>query len=195
SERIADLVSGDRSAVASQPVAARARDSGEETVSTEAHAVLRREGEYWTIAYGGDPVRGKNTKGPVCPPTLVRHPGQGFHVLDLAGGEEVGPSPGTAEVAEAGLSAARLGDAGEVLDAAARGAYKRRLQELGEEIEEAERFNDRERAARLKVEVDALVDELSRGIGLGGRGRKSASIPERARLNVTRAIGVVLKKI
>ncbi len=87
------------------------------------------------------------------------------------------------------------GDAGAMLDAEAKAQYKQRLEELREELEEAESFNDPERAARAKEEMDFLVRELSAAVGLGGRDRKAASDSERARVNATRAIRAAVDRI
>src|SRR5262249_59698661 len=84
---------------------------------------------------------------------------------------------------------------GELLDPAARAAYKRRLEDLRETLEEAQGFNDLERAARAEHEIEFLTDELARAVGLGGRSRKAAAAAERARVNVSRTIGAVVKKI
>jgi hypothetical protein len=158
-------------------------------------ASLRKEGEYWTVAHAGTAVRLKDTKGLAYLATLLAHPGREFHVLDLGGGE-AGDVAGSASVAaQAGLRASDLGDAGDVLDANARGAYRRRLDELREELAEAERFNDSGRAERAREEMEFLAGELARGVGLGGRSRKAASAAERARQNVTRAILAVIRKI
>jgi hypothetical protein len=81
-----------------------------------------------------------------------------------------------------------LGDAGALLDAEAKAAYRARLEELRAELEEAEGFNDPERAARARAEREFLTAELARAVGLGGRDRRAASHAERARLNATRAI-------
>jgi non-specific serine/threonine protein kinase len=81
-----------------------------------------------------------------------------------------------------------LGDAGVLLDATAKDAYKARIDGLRTELEEAERFNDPVRAANARAERDLLVRELARAVGLGGRDRRAASHAERARLNATRAI-------
>src|SRR6202521_2907061 len=48
--------------------------------------VFRKEGEYWTVGYGGKSFRLKDTKGLGFLAHLLRHPGTEFHVLDLAGG-------------------------------------------------------------------------------------------------------------
>jgi hypothetical protein len=88
-----------------------------------------------------------------------------------------------------------LGDAGELLDAQAKAAYKARLEELRAELEEAEGHNDPTRAAKARVELDFLVGELARALGLGGRDRRAASHAERARLNATRAIRAAIANL
>jgi len=88
-----------------------------------------------------------------------------------------------------------LGDAGELLDAGAKAAYKARLDQLAAELAEAERFNDPGRAAAATAERDFLVGELARAVGLGGRDRRAASHAERARLNVTRAIRAAMANL
>src|SRR5512135_3467322 len=45
--------------------------------------VFRREGDYWTIAYDAAVVRLKDTKGLRYLESLLRHPGQSFHVAEL----------------------------------------------------------------------------------------------------------------
>jgi hypothetical protein len=155
--------------------------------------VFRREGEYWTVAYQGSVVRLKDAKGLRHLARLLAHPGREFHATDLEAAESQ-PAPaaplGPGGRAECGVLAVRpdLGDAGKMLDATAKAAYRARLDELRAELEEAERFNDPARAAKARVERDFLVGELARAMGLGGRDRRAASYAERARLNATRAI-------
>ena len=48
--------------------------------------VFRKEGEYWTVGYGGKAFRLKDTKGLGYLAHLLRHPAAEFHVLDLVGG-------------------------------------------------------------------------------------------------------------
>jgi hypothetical protein len=140
-------------------------------------ARLRREGDVWTIACGEELTRLKDTKGVGYLAELLRHPGREFHALELGGVEEL-----------------RGGDAGEMLDAEARRAYRERL-DLRAELAEAEAFNDLGRTARLHDEIDMLSTELGRASGLGGRARRAGSEAERARLNVTRAVRAVIKKV
>lgn len=113
--------------------------------------VFRREGEYWFVVFEGDVFRLKDSKGLRYLATLLSNPGQDIHSLHLVGSR-----------------ALPAGDAGEVIDPEARRAYRRRLQDLREELEQAQSWADTERAARVRQEMDALVEELARGEGMGG---------------------------
>ncbi len=141
--------------------------------------LLRREGEYWTLAFEGTSFRLKHLRGLDLIAQLLRNPGSEVHVMDLSG---------------AGLDHA-ASDAGAVLDAKARAQYRGRLEELKEELEEAERLNDRGRSERAREEIEIIGGELASAVGLGGRDRKAASAVERARANVTVAIKLALQKI
>lgn len=140
---------------------------------------LRREGRQWLVTWQGRTARLRHTLGFEYLVTLLREPGRERHALELVAGGA--PVPRSA-----------AGDAGELLDAGARAAYRRRLDDLRVDLAEAETFNDPGRAARAQAEIDALTAELARAVGLGGRSRLAASAAERARLNVTRAIGKVI---
>jgi len=100
-------------------------------------ATFLREGEYWTIAYEGQQLRVKAAKGFQYIADLLRHEGEELHAADLAAGA------GASEPARADLEsvpASKVGDAGELLDAQARGEYKQRLADLRGELEEATRW-------------------------------------------------------
>ncbi|MDP9067116.1 MAG: AAA family ATPase [Actinomycetota bacterium] len=156
---------------------------------------FEREGDFWTVTYHGTTSRLKDSKGLRFLAHLLRNPGAEIHVLDLVAQVE-GQQRDAATVDRAvPLDSDGLGDAGDVLDPAAKAAYKRRLDELQEEIEEAEAFNDPARAERLQDEKDALIQQLAGAVGLGGRDRKAASVAERARVSVTKTIKDALKKI
>jgi len=170
-------------------------------------AIFRKEGEYWTIGYGGKSFRLKDTKGLGYVGHLLRHPAAEFHVLDLAGGiasqreeDEAGQSThglprGDEELGKAGIHIGSLGDAGEMLDEQAKVVYRRRLSELREELEEAKGLGNVDRAEQAEQEIDALTSELSRAVKLGGRNRGAASAPERARQSITKTIKSVLDRI
>jgi hypothetical protein len=88
-----------------------------------------------------------------------------------------------------------LGDVGTLLDATAKAAYQARLAERQAELEEAEHFNDPARVAKSRLEMDFLVAELARAVGLGGKDRRAASHAERARLNASRAIRAAMANL
>lgn len=155
---------------------------------TPTTATMVLEGDWWTVEAGARSVRLRDTKGLRYLAELVSCSPTERHVLDLVDLVEGTP-------AEAGVQRRRLGDAGTMLDAAAKAAYRRRIEELRAEIDDALDAGDDERAARADAEVGALVAELSRAVGLGGRDRRAASVAERARLNVTRALRAAIARI
>jgi tetratricopeptide (TPR) repeat protein len=169
--------------------------------------IFRKEGEYWTVGYGGNTFRLKDTKGLGYIVHLLRHPTVEFHVLDLFGGiasqrdedesnHSVRELPrGAEDLEKAGIHITGLGDAGEMLDDQAKVAYRRRLSELREEFEEAKELGNVERAEHAEQEIDALTKELSRAVGLGGRNRRAASASERARQTITKTIKAVVERI
>ncbi|MBI2911041.1 MAG: transcriptional regulator [Chloroflexi bacterium] len=154
--------------------------------------VFRREGDYWAVTFEGQTVRLRDLKGMRYLASLLTYPGREFHVLDLVAGESGRP----AERREhSGLTVSSDSDAGVLLDAQAKEAYRRRLAEIAEDIEEARAMGDDERAAQAEVERDFLVRELARAVGLGGRDRRVGSASERARASVTRAIRQAMARI
>jgi hypothetical protein len=124
------------------------------TIRAPQKAILRKEGEYWTVGYGRNSFRLKDTKGLGYLAHLLRHPGVEFHVLDLAGGiadkredddssqSASGLPRGDEELEKAGIDAGSLGDAGEMLDDQAKVAYRSRLSQLREELEEAKELGN-----------------------------------------------------
>jgi tetratricopeptide (TPR) repeat protein len=156
--------------------------------------VFRRDGDYWTVALGGDVVRVKDVKGMGYLQRLLGDPAREFHVLDLATGDSRGTTTAKAAAAD-GLAVGGTGDAGALLDAQAKAAYRRRLRDLRADADEAEAMGDGERAARAQEEIDALAHELARAAGLGGRDRRAAAPAERARVNVSRAIRAAISRI
>jgi hypothetical protein len=155
---------------------------------------FRREGDYWSVVFEGHTVRVRDLKGMRYLAHLLAHPRREFHVLDLVAAEHGSVAPvESGQAAE--LSQSTLGDAGELLDARAKNAYRRRLAEIEDDIEQARALGDTERAAQADTERDFLVRELSRAVGLGGRDRRAASASERARVGVTRAMRKAITRI
>ena len=141
--------------------------------------MFRREGALWTIAYERHAVQMPELKGFRDIAHLLGHPGEEFHCMTLSGRDNSG-----------GATAAS-----DVLDERARRAYQARISELRAEIEEATDANDAGRAVRVQDELDALVAEIGRATGLGGRARKLGNPAERARSAVTWRIRNAVKRL
>lgn len=154
------------------------------------HGVFRREGEYWSLSLGGEPLRLRHMKGLGYLAALLASPNAEIHVLDLTGAGS-GVESGVPE----GLVVGGHGDTGDVLDAAAREAYRQRLDQLVHDLEQAEAWNDMERAALAREEIQFLTKELAAAEGLGGRVRRTGSAAEKARVNVTRAIRTAIGRV
>jgi hypothetical protein len=137
-------------------------------------AVLRPENGTWHVEFNGASVHAPDLKGLWHLRELVARPHQPVPALSLIGATSDAP------LADA--------DAGPMLDRQALRQYRQRLAELDDEIDAAALRGDDARLAERSAERDALIAELKRATGLGGRPRRSGSPAEKARLNVTRTI-------
>ncbi len=111
-----------------------ARGAGTDEPPTPELNVFRREGDYWSLEFEGRTVRVRDLKGMHYLARLLAHPGREFHALDLVAAESVGVARSDEHMA--------LGDAGELLDARAKTAYRRRLAEIEDDIEQARALGD-----------------------------------------------------
>jgi predicted ATPase len=166
-------------------------------------------GEHWTVGYGAASFSLPNALGLTYIQRLLQHPGEQIHVLDLLSGTapseipETGASTITRFDSDDNVVASRAGDTGAVLDDQAKRDYRRRISELNEELNELrERGNlnllgerDYQRRDALEFEIEALTRQLAKAVGNFGRDRRSGSVAERARLNVTRAIRLAIQRI
>jgi len=135
-------------------------------------ATIRRDGWQWVLASPLGEARVRERAGLGQLARLLATPGVEVSAIELAG-------PGEAPVAR---------DLGPSLDARAKRDYRRRLLELQAEVDDAEAAHDAVRGERAHIEMDALLRELKRAIGLGGRDRPTGSGAERARVNVARSL-------
>jgi hypothetical protein len=150
-------------------------------------AVVTSDGRSWIVTYDGTRAKLGASKGMQYLVQLLRNPGVERHALDLVDAVE--------GVSTEGIDRRRLGDAGELLDAHGRSAYRREIEQLRSEIDDALARGDDTSAMELQERVDQLVAELARAFGLGGRARAAGSAAERARLNVTRALRAAVARI
>ncbi|HSJ27618.1 MAG TPA: AAA family ATPase [Acidimicrobiia bacterium] len=152
-------------------------DSEKPPSRLESGPAVTRRGEVWSFLFEGREVLVKESKGVGDLVYLISHPGVDVPATDLMG----------ALVAmEAGL---------EMIDDTARRTYTARLRELQAEIEEAEQYHDPIRADRARVEMDAIVDQLTAATGLGGRARRGPDPAERARSAVTHRLRSTITRV
>ncbi len=129
-----------------------------------ADAALVRHGALWELRYHGQLVHLPDAKGLHDLAVLIARPGVDVHVLELTAGQR-----------KATVGAA-------VLDDRAKREYRKRLADLDTELDKAEAHHDPARRDQIAVERDALLDEMRRATGLGGRDRRlGGSDAERAR--------------
>ncbi|MFI6703863.1 ATP-binding protein [Streptomyces sp. NPDC050509] len=147
-------------------------------------AEFRRDGTVWALAFAGRSVHVPDAKGLRDLHTLLGHPGADLPAVHL-----LAPEGGHVVTATRSLG----GDA--VLDERAKAAYKQRLAELDEEIDRACTRGDTARGAEGERERQALLDELRRAAGLGGRTRRLGDEAERARKTVTARIRDTLRRL
>jgi len=144
----------------------------------DADAELRREGELWRVRWRDRSVSLRHRKGLADLAALLARPGTDVHVLALAGTTLDEP------------------DTGPLLDTAARAAYRARLNALDDELDAARDRHDLGREQRLDQEREALLGELRRAAGLGGRPRPAGSgTAERARKAVTARIREAIRHV
>ena len=152
---------------------------------------FRREGDIWTVCYGGCDLRLKDGKGPRYLATLLAAPGREIHVLELAGAS----SAAAASAAPEGLSIGGLGGSfDDGPDSRARREYRERLDNLQAELSEAEQFCDQGRTERLRAELDALVSELAQHFGVAAHVHRRGPA-EAARKAVTKVLRTQIGKL
>lgn len=156
--------------------------------------VFRREGDFWTLASDGSPLRIRHLRGLAYIAELLRRPYAQLYVVELAALAEPAERRLSAEAAvECGLRVSGEAEEEPALDCTARAAYRARWRELVAEQEEAERDHDGGRAARVQREIGMLAAQLTRA-AKGGAGA-GPSMKERARVNVRNCVVAALRAI
>jgi hypothetical protein len=140
---------------------------------------LTRDGDDWRLEAGAETARLRDMRGMHYLRSLLAAPGREIAALDLVAGG-------------AGLHAP-AGDP--MLDDDARRSYRERLAALEEQLEAADRAGDAGRAAAADAERAAVVAELRRAGGVGGRQRTVPDEAERARVNATRAVWAAVRRV
>jgi hypothetical protein len=180
-EQLASDAARTRHALGLPPPLRIARDPHPDTRPPDpGTASLVRQGDAWVATWHGHAVQIRHAKGVADLAQLLGHAGREIHVRELEG-VTAAPAPRPRD---------------DALDATALAQYRSRLRELDADLDDAERDNDSGRAALLAAERDALVAELTRSVGLGGRARRAGADPdERLRKAVSARVRAVIDRI
>ncbi|WP_158282870.1 AAA family ATPase [Nocardioides silvaticus] len=169
-ERVQSAVLADRC----RELAGRTAPSVAAAIPTGRGAITRQE-DGWSFSSPFGTALVEESRGLLQLVEVLRANGREVTALDLAG-------------SGSGPAVAVQHDLGPALDSRAKREYRARIADLREEIDDAEDMNDPDRASRARWELDTLLEELGRAVGLGGRDRPQGATDERARVNVTRSI-------
>jgi hypothetical protein len=146
---------------------------------------LHRHGDNgWLVGSGSATSVLPDVKGLHYVSELLRHPGVAINALDLS----------TAASSHTGITVTDT-STGVLADKQALAAYRRRLRDIDTELDHAQSWSDQGHVDRLRDERDALLTEVRRTTGLGGRHRHFTSTEERARVAVRKAIAATLDRI
>ena len=146
-------------------------------------AVLRRTAAGWEAGWVGHERSYPNARGLHHLHALLTAPRTEVHAADLM-------RPGASAMA---ATSSRAHEA--LLDDTAKRAYRARIQQLQAEVSDAEEVGDVDRGSEAQAELDALLDELRRAVGLFGRDRHPADDAERARVAVRKALSSTLTRL
>lgn len=182
--RVVEALAGFAPGPAPPPSAPAEAEAPAEMAPALAGNVFRRVGDVWELAFAGTSVHVPDAKGVRDIHLLLGRPGMGVRAVDL-----LDPESGAA-----GRAARSMGG-DDVLDERAKVAYRTRLTRLDEEIEAALARRADQRAAELDRERAALIDELRRATGLGGRSRRLGDDAERARKAVRERIRDTIRRL
>lgn len=155
------------------------------SIEATGDAVLRSSGGgTWEVGRAGTVAAIRDMKGLHYLQLLVAHPGREISAAEL-----------TALAAGNSDDATPHDGALPVLDDQAIAAYRSRLTAIDSELDAADRSDDADRSQRLTAEREAILGELRRATGVGGRPRTSGGTDERARVAVRKAIAAAITRI
>jgi hypothetical protein len=158
---------------------ARAVPSVASVPPDDVDASIARRGATWVLRWGAHELVVPDLLGMSYLAQLLSNPGREIAATTLVGSADLGAGH----------------DRYLVLDDAALASYRQRIRDLQDDLAEAEDHHDLERAARLSVELDALVAEVSGHTDVRGRSRAFATSGERARTAVQKAVRRALDAI
>ena len=161
--------------------AAAAELAGARTVSAVPGALEQQDGT-WRVEINGRTTTVDHVVGMQYVAALVAQPDKDVPAAELS-------------AAVTGLEIGRSAMDAPALDSSARRDYVRRIDELDRQLDRADRRGDSERGRRAAEERAALVEQLRRDTGIGGRARRLSDESERCRMRVSKAIQRAIGRI
>jgi hypothetical protein len=145
--------------------------------------VFHKDGQYWTITFGGSSKSFKDAKGFAYIVHLLRNSGSPCLAIELF-------------AASAGAHGAiPIGSAGDALDQTALTTFKSHAKDLEFQLAQATRDHDLGRKETLGLELEQLTDQVLSAQGLGGKSRSSHDDREKIRKSVSMAIDRAIQNI
>jgi TolB-like protein/Tfp pilus assembly protein PilF len=138
--------------------------------------LFQKESGLWLCCYDDHSVRISDSKGFNDLAKLISVPNHPIHCSELMGSS---------------LSAEKE----QLFDEKAKKNYRKKILELQQELSEAENNNDHVKANKIQQEYDALLNYLSKSLGLQGKVRHTNNPVEKARTAVTWRIRKAIQKI
>ena len=171
-DRAVDLLTAAHAEAVAMELDRRAAQWGDALAGlTETAGTIVRTGRQWVLTVDGRRAVVADRVGVRYLAQLLTSPGRPISALQLTGADDALAAP-----------------AQPVLDDRARAEYRRRVADLKARADAAEAAGGPAAAAALREELDALLNELRRSTGRGGRSRRFADAGERARTAVRKAI-------
>lgn len=157
--------------------------------------IFRRNGNSWTVVFGGTMVPMVHRDGLLYVAELLRRPEESATASDLRACKHVlatEPAGRDFDPKEEGLNRG-TGDAGEILDAEAFKEYWNRLAEIGPELDAANKNNDAAEITRLEDERQSIRQQLRDANAPGGKLARLARDSKKDRDAVRNAINRAMK--
>jgi hypothetical protein len=157
---------------------------GSEVLGLLANAdfVFQRRGQMWVIKFQGEIKFMQESRGHFYIARLLAEPMRDVPAVSLlAAAAGIDPRVAT-------------GTSGPLMTDETRAEYKKKYLEAQEELEEAEQNNDQGRIGSAKEVREALLVELARASGLGGRNRESTDA-DKVRKSVSMAVSRAIESI
>jgi hypothetical protein len=161
-------------------------------------------GDYWNITFNQKKVAVKNTKGIGYIEYLIRNKGKEVHVSELFYAidppdanqiDETLSGMSGAELETTCLSIANLKRNGTAMTPESKRILQNHLKGLTEKIEEAIERGDEDLQGHLEDEQENILQQLAKDFGLEGKPRKSDSLAEQLRKNITNCINKDKKRL